>query len=337
MLLGVGSWRVRGMCVALVAVPPCAAGCAAALGIDQPNVVGDDAGNDGSTADIASMADASDATSDGGASDGVADSRADSSADAAPGADAPFDAGDGSRDSSAGDASSDAPSDATDAATGPVACATAGVLLCDDFENGLDMTKWPQVDQTNGTTVVDTTMAHRGTHALHLTSNVVTAGPIDIATSLEHFAVFPQTVYVRLFLALSSGLSSAWPTFVVAQQSHSPYLGLQLELADTAGDLGLTDWASTPNFNRTSTTKFTMGWQCVEWQIVQPLNDAGMGQIDVWLDGSEVPALHVSSLPVPDLGDLGVGMSFFQAGVQPSYQMWIDDVFVDTAPVGCAK
>jgi hypothetical protein len=42
-------------------------------------------------------------------------------------------------------------------------------------------------------------------------------------------------------------------------------------------------------------------------------------------------------MAVPDLGDLGVGMGFYQAGTQSSYDMWIDDVFVDTAPVGCTK
>ena len=118
-----------------------------------------------------------DGTADGGPQEGAADSRADSSfADTGPMSDSPFDASEGSTDSSTADTSVDSPPEAS----GPVSCATAGVLLCDDFENGLDTTKWPQVDQKNGTTVIDTSMAHRGTHALHMNSNAVSGGPLDI-------------------------------------------------------------------------------------------------------------------------------------------------------------
>lgn len=76
-------------------------------------------------------------------------------------------------------------------------------------------------------------------------------------------------------------------------------------------------------------------WHCVEWQIVQ--GDAGIGRTATWLDGQPVAALQLTSAAIPDLGQLSFGIGFYKVTTQPAYELWIDDIYVDTAPVGCVK
>jgi hypothetical protein len=251
--------------------------------------------------------------------------------DAATSSDAPADASDAP---DAADAADAAP-EASEASTGPVACADAGVILCDDFENGLDTTKWPFIAATNATTVVDTSLAHRGTRSLHTTAFAVAAdaGPTNIDGTLGHQGALPKTFYERLFVYFASPLPSENEAFTVALQGHAPFQGLQLEAVN--GDITLTDFTGASAYVVSSTVATPGTWHCIEWELVQ--GDAGVGQMATWWDGQPIAALQLSNVPMLDLGELQLGISFYQVTAQPAYDLWIDDVYVDTSPVGCAK
>src|SRR5579884_2740159 len=161
-----------------------AAGCSLLLPLDGLTGSGTDAGLEAGGPDAAN---------------GDAAARVDAPPDAA--VDAGIDATDGSSATDAKPAADASP----DVAAGPIACADAGVLLCEDFENGLDATKWVNGGNVNGTAVVDTTQAHRGTHALHSISNALPgdAGPVNVTATIGHYVTVPSTVYIRMFLRLA--------------------------------------------------------------------------------------------------------------------------------------
>jgi hypothetical protein len=269
---------------------------------------GDDAGGDG--------------TSSGGSSDGSSES----SQDARPPQDAR------GADSPAmldGPPMLDAPADGP----GPVGCANSNAILCEDFEEGLDGNTWTG-EVTNGAIVfVDTSNPHRGARSLHATAFAVPpdASRFSPTAQLVHPVVLPQTVYIRTFVYFSA-IPMPAETFVLTQQNHPNYTGIEVELQ--GGQWAITDWTASPSVNdNQAPAANAQQWHCVEWMVQQAAN----GATDVWLDGQELTGLHLTNLPVPDLEVIKVGLTFYYPPSQPQYELWLDDIYVDTSPVGCAK
>jgi hypothetical protein len=309
--------RTRAALVSAIAV--WGAGCTLLLPLDQ--LSGGDA--DGGGVEASGEATTTDTGADApGASEG---STGDADASGAA-----VDAGD------AADVSArDAPAQADG---GPVSCANAGVLLCEDFENGLDSTKWPDDNPLNGAVAIDPTMAHRGTHSLRATAFAIAAdaGAQNINSEIGHYFAVPSPVYVRAFVYFPAPQPAMTESFESALQAHAPWLGLQLEV--DVDVYAMTEWASTPNQTAHSTqSPASSAWNCIEWEVTQPTGGSGVGQMTVWVDGGAIGGLTLPSVPMSDLGELAFGISFFQVSAQPQYELWIDDIFVDTSPIGCAK
>jgi hypothetical protein len=294
--------------------------CASIAGLeDVPDV------QDGSVATDAT-GEGDDAAGDGTSSGGPSDGSSEGSGDGRPpqdarGADSPT-----MRDGPPGpDASADG--------SGPVGCANSNAIFCEDFEEGLDANTWPTVVTNGATAFVDTTNPHRGMRSLHGTALAVPpdASPFSPVALLIHPVVLPQTVYIRMFVYLSA-VPMPSEAFVLTMQDHPSYTGIEVELQ--GGQWAITDWAASPSVNDNEAGAATaQQWHCVEWMVQQ----AASGATDVWLDGQELPGLHLTNLLVPDLEVLKVGIAFYYPPAQPQYELWLDDIYVDTSPVGCAK
>lgn len=127
-------------------------------------------------------------------------------------------------------------------------------------------------------------------------------------------------------------------SFFVAQQAGAPYDGLQLEIDQNTGDYAVTDWTVSPSYYVISTLpSVPTTWNCIEWQLDPPASGMTTVNTDVWIDGTELSGLHLANTPMTDLEVLGFGMGFYQVTGLPGYDLWIDDVYVDTSRVGCDK
>ncbi|HTQ44050.1 MAG TPA: hypothetical protein VMI75_14930 [Polyangiaceae bacterium] len=307
---------------------------AAACILTQPlnGLTGGGAGGDDAASDVGSDTTAKDAGDGGGGGDGP-------SAEG-PAADAPPDVADGGgpgMDASDGGTASDVVQ--PDVVTGPVSCADAGVVLCEDFENGLDSTKWPTTDNTNATVGIDGTEHHRGANALHVHAPALSSGSaVNVAGSINHIAPLPSPVFVRAFYMFSSAQPQEVESFVAVVQGESPYYGMQLDLWQTTGDFALTDWTVSPSLNVTNGPASTAStWTCVEWELVPPSSGTSMTTMDLWVNDNEAANLHLTNVTMSDLGELEFGIGFEAVTTLPAYDMWIDDIYVDTSRVGCAK
>jgi len=321
--------RAWGLLVMTVVAP--ATACTLALPLDGLTGAG---GDDGATSDVETDTPVKDAGDGGGGGDGP-------SAEG-PGGDASHDAAEAADADATMDASVDAPAvDVVqpDVVTGPVSCATAGVFLCEDFENGLSPTKWPGGDSLNATAVVDTTQHHRGAYALHMTSPALTTDGnlVNVAANIRHNATLPSQVFIRAFVMFSSAQPQSTEQFFVAQQIGSPYDGLQLEIGTQNGDYAMTDWTSSGLYVISTVGAAATTWNCVEWELDPPASGTTTTNSDVWVDGAEVSSLHITSTPMTDLEVLGFGIGFYQVTSLPAYDLWIDDIYVDTSRVGCTK
>jgi hypothetical protein len=317
--------RARGLLV--LTIVSSAAACTLSLPLDGLTGGGGDGGATNDVAADMTVKDAGDAgNGDGPSAEGPA---GDASPDAVDGGTA-VDANDGGP---AGDVVQ------PDVVTGPVSCADAGVLLCEDFENGLDTTKWPSSDSVHATAVIDGTQHHRGAYALHANMPGLSTGggAVNVQGDINHLAPLPSPVFIRAFVMFSSALPQSVESFLVAQSTQSPYYGLQIELWPQNGNYGVTDWTSSPVLNVSNGPPATAAtWNCLEWELDPPASGTTTTNADFWLDGGEVSSLHLN-VAMTNLGQLTFGMGFYQVTTLPAYDMWIDDIYVDTSRVGCDK
>ncbi len=178
-------------------------------------------------------------------------------------------------------------------------CADAGALLCEDFENGLNAAKWSTTNQL-ATAVVDGTQHHRGASALHLNAPALTTdgSAVNVAANIRHTeATLPSTVFVRAFVMFSAAQPQSVEQFFLAQQSASPYYGLQLELDQGTGNYAMTDWTVTPNPYQVSTVGAAGrddGPASSGSSILAEASGSTMTNSDLWVNDAEVPRASTS-------------------------------------------
>ncbi|HEY0250109.1 MAG TPA: hypothetical protein VGC41_01230, partial [Kofleriaceae bacterium] len=214
---------------------------------------------------------------------------------------------DAARDSAVvADATIDAPAGrdlSTDRAKffGTSRCAGANVALCEDFESGaLDTATW----QTVGTPpAIDTTMAARGTHALHVH---LTANGASYIKETKTFPALKGNYFGRAFvnfahLPVTSGayVYSHWTIFASTTSVGEIRLSGQLQNtknlfgvgtdSGTNMTTGTGDWTNSDADDGPRAVP-TGEWMCLEWQ-----HDSAYDVTHVWWDGVAHPSLDTTS------------------------------------------
>jgi hypothetical protein len=282
-----------------------------------------------------------------------------------PGPDASTSGSDGSvssdaaaNDGSAGDGSVLLPDGGRDLGTdttkfyGASRCSTAGVLLCDGFETGtLDTSTWT----VNGNApVIDSVHAARGSNALHITKNGNGASYIK---ETKTFPVTNDTYYGREFVWFENipvddgGFTYAHWTFTAASGSGAQgeiRLSAQLQGGhnifgvgtDTGTeDGGSGDWTKSDNDPTGHPVPVPTGqWICIEWMHAGNINETRF-----YWNGAEHPSLHTTATSnggngnpyiLPQFQNVWVGWQEYQPA-EEDFEMWIDEVAIDTARIGC--
>jgi hypothetical protein len=216
----------------------------------------------------------------------------------------------------------------------PSLCATAGLLFCDGFENGAGA--WtPSV--TGGAIAIESGRVYRGAFALHARVNAVTGNnPTVVAIfQFKPAQAWPFPTFVRMFVYLPSPVPPSVGAFVDVLQNQAPYPGLELNFRPPSGFLGATgyngldsDWSSSGDLLPTDS------WSCIELEIEGPPTNVA----HVFASGVELPAMqHALPMDVPPLGILSIGLTYYHANAQPQTDLWIDEVAVNGARIGCAR
>jgi hypothetical protein len=68
------------------------------------------------------------------------------------------------------------------------------------------------------------------------------------------------------------------------------------------------------------------------WTCLEVLLDSSKPEIDVWVDGQEVPDLHHTDFPLDDYDNLRFG---FEKYAGAAMDVWYDDIAIGTEPIGC--
>ncbi|MDB4975040.1 MAG: hypothetical protein JWN48_3381 [Myxococcaceae bacterium] len=232
------------------------------------------------------------------------------------------------------------------------------VLLCDDFEapavGGPPGSNWTY--PFSFTPQIDTGHVARGSKAMLLAITGGTPSLIELAKPI--FPLANNTIFGRMFVwieDLPSGPNYAHFTMVGASSSTSSNkaevrIDAQLEtdpsrghvyygVGSDGGDSG--DW-HTPG-TEVQSIAVAKTWTCLEWQF-----KGDTSETRVWIDGIEQASLHTTSTEYrpgdaemgkvfthPPFDTLRIGYWIYQTTTPPTANVWIDEVIVDKARIGC--
>lgn len=272
-----------------------------------------------------------DATTNDAGETGAGDAASDTPADVSP-FDAPPDVAPDVQ--PPGDAGADGDADA-----GTHACTDAGVIFCEDFEQPLTAV-W-NTSGSGGPGVRDTTRSHSGTTSLHLATNAINNVGGSYSVGIAETQTFANTAlatgfYARAWIYVPSTSTFAnGMAFFGVQQAVSPWQGTDVQIT-TANKVSLVNYTGSGGYAETTTALVRDVWDCVEWHMVYGLTN---GSVTLWISGTPAASLsNVSTQPSPPYGSLFVEAAFYQVSVaQPAVEIWVDDVIVDSQPIGCLK
>jgi hypothetical protein len=232
---------------------------------------------------------------------------------------------------------------ANDASAPPTCQTRPNAYHCDDFESGdYDKKFWMlSPNETGGTVTVDTTRAHQGSYALHITTDPAMPGTrVGAGLSMAQGVTPPdQGLFIR-----------AWVYFDTLPQGFADdqLLGIQsvtfsgMTLGESTGHAELDGWVDfLPVETHGKDLTFQAGtWQCIEWYVMAPSisnQTFDMGEpsdVRFFIDSGEVLDLrHV--IPREMLSGFSVGRGFTAAVQEPKHELWIDDLLIGKTPIGC--
>lgn len=213
-------------------------------------------------------------------------------------------------------------------------------LLCDDFEEGLRGT-WVTEAGLPNYIVVDFGPAgaggHTGARALHAhiappdDMGVVPAAQASIDTLIP---AATKTLWTRAWLYFPSLPSGDFGRFLGVLQPMSPYKSLEVHFL--SGGARITD--AIAQRSGVSPAPPPIGrWFCVVWRLDFAADLTGASTL--WMDGATTPSAMISQVQTQvatqPLTTFTAGAYFDPAQVTSGYDGWIDDLVVDTAPLGC--
>jgi hypothetical protein len=234
----------------------------------------------------------------------------------------------------------DARDSASDGASDPCAM-RPGLRFCDTFERATPdagSLPAPWQIQINGDATalvaVDATTAHSGSRSIH-----VTGTGFQTFFALHDPSVLPAPAgrfYLRLFIRPLQAMSDGHNTFFTADLFAMPGGGNAARIGEDFDMLmmsvGGDAHAYLSHQNHFNDGLFGVQFTPGRWSCVEVLFDAPHTEIDVWVDGVEVPDMHPTNIVQDAYDTLHFG---FEKYAGPPAEFWYDDIAVGTERIGC--
>jgi hypothetical protein len=217
--------------------------------------------------------------------------------------------------------------------------ARPGLLFCDDFESAtvgvVPSTPWSAGLNGDGTVAVDNSVpAHSGTKSVHIHGS-------GFQTLLVYHdaTVLPQMsgkFYTRAFVRFGAEMTSGHNTFVIADTLAAPGGTNTTRVGEMNSMLMMTvdgdahGYLSNQNYYNDGLPG--VQFQANTYTCLELLFDAPNTTIDVWVNGTEVPDLHVTNIMLENYDTLRFG---FEEYAGPTSDFWYDDIAIGTQQIGC--
>jgi hypothetical protein len=228
-------------------------------------------------------------------------------------------------------------------------CAGSGLQLCEDFESGTVSASWSVI----GNLTVESGQSARGSKAMHIKGNG------DFYSFIKETVTFPavnNTYYGRVFvryvaLPTKAEITKGYDHWVLATAGGSggrgsinvdgQWFGAHYFSAGTYDPSFTGDWLR-PAYDKTAgQTPVSMNeWICVEW-----MHDGQNNEIKMWRDGVENTAIGASlknhpgnqnvDFVLPKFTNVQIGWSDQWHIAGGNREVWIDEIAIDPARIGC--
>ncbi|MGZ3423692.1 MAG: hypothetical protein ACXVEE_37870 [Polyangiales bacterium] len=235
----------------------------------------------------------------------------------------------------------------------------AGRTICDDFEKGTTGMKpgapW-QVMTNKGTAVIDETRAYSGKRSVKVsidaTSSSDTYRRAMLAITKAPLIPLPDDSLYGRFMIYTDRIPDKTVHWTIAHGDGALSGGLSAtyNYGGMGGLMANYYKNSTPDPTDCWQTKSqdfpTKKWSCVAFQF-----DGKNSEMRFWLDGVEIPELHVVGMSktdmtctvkgvdgkwyAPDFKTISVGWESYQHDSAGAHEAWIDDVILDDTPIPC--
>jgi hypothetical protein len=208
-------------------------------------------------------------------------------------------------------------------------------VFCEDFESGtLDTTVWTTLaDNPANTAKVQSAMLSHGKSAIQFHTgggreNYILMKTVPAALTAHFFG--------RANFNIGSAVQNAGhQMFTIAGIPmpgggfpHSP----RLEVGASGGKWQLTAWANETGGGEDYASGGTLPtgkWACVEWEVQA---GAPNNVITVWVDGTMQLTKNAKNL-VSSFSQIGFG--YYSYGTPPPFDIYVDDIALDTKRVNC--
>lgn len=226
----------------------------------------------------------------------------------------------GGLDAADGAASGDA--DAADAA--PVCKA----LFCEDFESGtLDTTRWEQDNGYDAANTVTVQAAKAGHGKYAARAHLATAGGFSFIRAKAPFPALANELWGRAYVFQTIDVTVGHNALVKIENAAASVL----EIGQSQGKVQLTFYppgGEAPAGYQTSIPR--MAWTCMEWHMKQ-----ASPQIELFADGASLATYtYGGAATIPTFTSIKLGIETHVASPS-AYDVYIDDVALDTARIGC--
>jgi hypothetical protein len=223
-----------------------------------------------------------------------------------------------------------------DLSPAPSLCPTTNTIMCAGFENGGINPPFTVVSIANGSDTADKLHVFRGAFAMHAQQNAVPTGMNAAAMAISAQSYPALDIYLRAWVYLPSPAPTGTFTFLRVQQGMSPFYAVDLQVANglfatSASRVGVTVTSTTsPPLDR---------WFCVEWQV----HLATAGYTILKLDDSPVDGIWAAN--TFDTTNANPPYQWLVAGLEsgstadgiPARDLWLDELILDSKPIGCSQ
>ncbi len=224
-------------------------------------------------------------------------------------------------------------SDVEDATGDAAAACSPGLIVCDLFEAPIDSLRW---DISGGTFNLDTTIAHRGASSVRFSIPATPAGT-QVGSYIGHtdpaIAAASQ-LWTRAWVRMSAlPTSTNAAELLVVQRSGA--LGNFVFIRNN--DVQLYHQIDLQNGGASVVAPLDT-WFCLLWRLTLSTTNTG-GSV---VTSDVLPTFAISNSITqtsPAMDNVSFGPFFATNNIdepQPAFDVWIDDVIVDDAPVTCA-
>ncbi len=220
------------------------------------------------------------------------------------------------------------------AATGDGSCDSSGLSFCSDFEDGLpdELTFYPEYQQANMANFVelDSTVAKSGSQSIKVTG-----------TDFSQMLALPTPAadfWGRVYIQSNTDIQSGHNTYVAATDgSGDPNDGEHIRIGEHQCQLELnrrTDDAEKLSNGGTYECSGGIELKADTWYCLEFHYDGPGSEVQVFVDGTDVDALHVTDWGPYDYKLFKFGFEKYHGDAKT---LWYDDLALGSERIGCLK